>query len=177
MHILEWERFLLCKARAIPSDFASQLQLFFFLPFTYKISFSVGFPKVSSSLWIAIDTYIRTLNSTVRVDVGHSTGFKDPLVLLKYTQNNLQSSFCSIPISLGLNSERRGTRDAGAVFFSPLRGGKTTIGGNVVIFFHSERATGSSEKESIPIVIHFYGPKFQTGYTVPSDLITLLLLF
>ena len=102
MHILECERFLLCKARGIPSDFASKLlSFFFFFPFVCSQEiFSVGFPEVSRSLWIAIDTCIRTLNSTVRVDVGHSTSFKDLLVLLKYTQNNLQSNLCSILIFL-----------------------------------------------------------------------------
>lgn len=139
----------------------------FFHFFADKRLFSVGFPKVSPWLWIAIDRCIRTLNSTIRVDVGNSTGFNDPFVLLRYTQNNLESNLCSILISYFFRFELGGVRDrrrGSSFFFSDLQEIRPQVFGKVVIFFHSERATGSTEKENIPIVDYFYGhrAKFQT---------------
>ena len=105
---------------AIRSRFSFVVFLFPFV--CLQDIFTVGFPEDYGSLWIAIDTCIRTLNSTVCVDVGHSTGFKDPLELLprKCTQNNFESNLCSILIFSGLNSEGRRIGDTGAVFFLRL---------------------------------------------------------
>ena len=80
----------------------------------------MGFPEDYRSLWIAIDTCIRTLNSTVRVDVGHSTGCKDPLVFLtrKYTQNNFESNLCSILIFFRFELGGEKDRSRGSCLFS-----------------------------------------------------------
>lgn len=117
----------------------------FFHFFADKRLFSVGFPKVSPWLWIAIDRCIRTLNSTIRVDVGNSTGFNDPFVLLRYTQNNLESNLCSILISYFFRFELGRVRDrrrGSSFFFLRLAGDKTASfweGSNILPLRKSNR--------------------------------------
>lgn len=83
--------------------------------------FPVG--RAEDSRIPCIDPCIRTLYSAVRVDVGHSTSFKDPLVLLKYTQDNLESNLSRV-LFLPVCTRGWEGRETREQFCSNLQGGK-----------------------------------------------------
>lgn len=123
MQILECKHLFLFPVDCGTRKQSDKINLsFIFFPFL-RLNFNLAFNFSS-----CIDSCIRTKYSTVRVDIGHGTGFKDPLELLKNTQNKHLIWWTRVQ------------------FFSNLQGVKATIGENSSIWKEQQRARKKAKK-------------------------------